>query len=71
MFFDKNEIDIRDLYKELQNINNKLDYIINQNKFTVNTISDIPDPCKTCPNHPSNGGSGICWCTLGSQKIMC
>ena len=22
--------------------------------------SFIPDSCKHCPNHPSNGGSGIC-----------
>ena len=28
-------------------------------------ISTIPEPCKTCPNHPSNGGSGMCNCTLG------
>ena len=26
--------------------------------------SDIPDYCKHCANHPSNGGSGICNCTL-------
>lgn len=25
----------------------------------------IPDACKACPNHPFNGGSGICNCTLG------
>lgn len=25
--------------------------------------------CKTCPNHPSNGGSGICNCILGLQPI--
>ena len=24
----------------------------------------IPDCCKGCSNHPSNGGSGICNCTL-------
>ena len=27
------------------------------------THSDIPNCCKACPNHPSNGGSGICNCT--------
>lgn len=31
----------------------------------------VPDPCKNCPNHPSNGGSGICNCTLGLPKITC
>lgn len=24
----------------------------------------IPDGCKACSNHPSNGGSGICHCTV-------
>ena len=26
-------------------------------------LNDIPDCCKGCSNHPSNGGSGICNCT--------
>lgn len=26
----------------------------------------IPDSCKTCSNHPSNGGSGICYCIIGT-----
>lgn len=35
------------------------------------TLSDVPDACKTCPNHPSNGGSGVCFCIMGTQKIKC
>ncbi len=31
----------------------------------------IPEACKSCSNHPSNGGSGICNCTLGMTKINC
>ena len=27
------------------------------------------NPCKNCPNHPDNGGSGICHCILGSPKV--
>ena len=27
----------------------------------------ILEPCKSCPNHPSNGGSGICHCMLGTR----
>lgn len=27
-------------------------------------IISIPDCCKNCPNHTSNGGSGICACAL-------
>lgn len=26
-------------------------------------------PCRTCPNNPANGGSGICLCTLGQPEI--
>ena len=35
----------------------------------VSAISFIPEACKGCANHPSNGGSGICHCTLGSFTI--
>ena len=31
--------------------------------------SFIPEPCKSCPNHPSNGGSGVCPCILGNTTI--
>ena len=29
----------------------------------------IPDACRACGNHPSNGGTGICHCTLGAPPI--
>lgn len=29
----------------------------------------LNNPCKTCPNHTQNGGSGVCACTLGMPKI--
>ena len=32
-------------------------------------LSWIPDACRGCSNHPSNGGSGICHCTLGNLTI--
>ena len=31
----------------------------------------IPEACRSCVNHPSNGGTGICHCTLGSPSITC
>ena len=31
--------------------------------------NDIPEACRHCNNHPSNGGSGVCLCTLGVPKI--
>ena len=39
---------------------------------SMSTIVDgIPSACKTCSNHPSNGGSGICHCIMGIQEIKC
>lgn len=26
--------------------------------------NNIPEGCKNCSNHPNNGGSGICHCTI-------
>ena len=31
--------------------------------------SSVPEACRHCSSHPSNGGSGICHCTLGSYTI--
>lgn len=33
------------------------------------TFSNISPACQNCPNHPSNGGSGNCTCTLGQQTF--
>ena len=30
---------------------------------------NIPPACRGCSNHPSNGGTGICFCTLGSMEF--
>lgn len=41
--------------------------------YTVDTslinLKEIPNACKNCSNHPSNGGSGICNCILGLSQI--
>ena len=29
------------------------------------------DACVNCPSNPKNGGTGICFCTLGQQQITC
>ena len=31
----------------------------------------IPEACRSCMNHPSNGGTGICHCTLGHPTVTC
>ena len=38
-------------------------------QYKIPNILPVPDPCKNCSNHPSNGGTGICFCTLGTPKI--
>lgn len=35
--------------------------------YLTSNTDYIPDACKSCSNHPSNGGSGICHCILGLQ----
>ncbi len=37
--------------------------------YDINENSFIPDGCKKCSNHPSNGGSGICHCILRTPRI--
>ena len=32
-------------------------------------LGEIPAACMGCPNHPSNGGSGICHCILGIREM--
>lgn len=36
---------------------------------TVYGWSNVPSSCQLCSNHPSNGGSGICYCVLGTQTF--
>lgn len=36
-----------------------------------NDIAAIPESCRNCSNHPSNGGSGFCNCTLGQFSVTC
>lgn len=46
-----------------------------EKEYVVDTpqtnLKEIPDACKNCSTHPSNGGSGICNCILGLSKITC
>ena len=37
----------------------------------ITTTYTIPESCKYCSNHPSNGGNGICHCILGTPEIIC
>ena len=33
------------------------------------SLEYIPPACRGCSNHPSNGGTGICFCILGSREF--
>ena len=35
----------------------------------VENFDNIPEACRYCPTHPSNGGTGFCHCILGQPKI--
>ena len=56
---------------------NNTKWILNENrtikiiKYPTNYIKvDTVNPnCVNCSNHPVNGGSGICHCTLGLQTF--
>ena len=51
-------------------INKKDDLIRYAPQPDLKTLN-IPDACRSCSNHPSNGGSGICNCTLGMPQVTC
>ena len=44
---------------------------VDWSKLKIESYSNIPESCKLCATHPSNGGDGICWCVLGSYHIIC
>ena len=49
---------------------NKRNTDIDWSKLNIRSYSsNIPESCKHCATHPSNGGDGICWCVLGSYHI--
>lgn len=40
-------------------------------QYKIPNTFPIPEACQNCSNHPSNGGTGICNCTLGLQSVTC
>ena len=62
------EITVEELNKLLDKA--RKDAFKRYNKFyTTSDYYYIPEACRNCSNHPSNGGSGICQCILGQQVI--
>ena len=48
--------------------NKKIKEIMNFN-IVENSPQNIPECCKHCNNHPSNGGTGICHCALPYMNL--
>ena len=46
------------------------DFYFDENYKQVSLFDITPSPCRNCSNHPSNGGSGNCNCTLGDQVFF-
>lgn len=44
---------------------------VDWSKLNIKSYDNIPDSCRYCATHPSNGGDGICWCVSGSYHITC
>lgn len=43
--------------------------LIDEAIAALEKLKTVPDACRHCPNHPTNGGSGICFCILGQQVV--
>ena len=41
--------------------------VVNIKKYVPKLEFYVATPCTYCPNHPSNGGNGICHCVKGNQ----
>ena len=67
---DRSIISDAELYSNAKGIQNYF-----PNNIVICTLKgidlNIPPACQYCSNHPSNGGSGICHCILGSPQVTC
>ena len=58
---------------ENNDLNKINDLLLDNSNINIDNLQNdsynCPDACKGCSNHPSNGGSGICHCTLGLVNI--
>lgn len=65
------EMQIDDLKKEIDELKREIHFLKDMQKYVITDGTDyyVAPACRGCSNHPSNGGSGICHCTLGSYTI--
>lgn len=57
--------------EENKSINDYISRISNPTGINIFNLLNIPPACKYCHNYPTNGGSGICHCTLGITQVTC
>lgn len=72
------ETDDKEKYKQIEKLCQELvddknsistDWVKWSQEVLNNYFSFIPETCRTCSNHPINGGSGICSCSLASYSL--
>lgn len=56
-----------------ENSNLNDNYISTFDELSKSLIRDnfSNEACVNCPSNPKNGGTGICFCTLGQAQITC
>ena len=59
---------IRKLNEEVESLKQEIQRL---HAISGDNLSNVPVNCRNCSNHPSNGGSGICHCILGSTQVTC
>lgn len=50
-------------------VSDQMTFTLRHNPVKLSDSSYDYSPCRTCSNNPANGGSGICYCTLGQPEI--
>lgn len=63
--------DLEELNKEIERLNEEVNRLKAIVPLINNDNSSIPVACRHCSCHPSNGGNGICNCTLGMTQVTC
>ena len=61
--------EVKKLNEEIEKLKQEMNRLRSISNITEDPNANIPVNCRNCSNHPSNGGSGICHCILGSQVV--
>lgn len=61
--------EIKRLNDEIEKLQQEIARLQSIASIVNDPYSNIPANCRNCKQHPSNGGTGICHCILGSQVV--